>query len=612
MKRLIAAIGALILLVSLSPVSTGAQISAGKPCKKANFTKTVGKVTFLCASSGGKLTWRSTAPKKNSPQSTKSGDQGSKNFAIGWICDGVADAKGAKDAKGVEIVCVQGSDGKYAWASREEIERAKTDPASTNESKPTDVTPADGKPCTTPGAEAVTSQGIELTCGLGVDGKKFWFAGDQTPRAPLFGNANVRASMTTFPRPQINKCQPEPGQEYQFYRTGKSFVIDPFDSNHYFVTVERLGFFESFDAGATWIPASTEGLLFDMKKVDNTACFKEIQHITFDPSTKGRVYLHFGGTGTVNAKKWQARGAGLYVSNDSGKNWEFLTKPNMHSSVGYLAIDPKDPKILYMGTSSSPLSSTESDLGEVFVSVGLIYKSTDGGQNWTELNTGWGKHTRAYFVRVDPNDSNRVMMAVFQTPLGQDPNNKSASGTNLSPGFYLSNDAGVSWSPLGSSAAHKLSVYNITVSADGKGIIFSPQQTGISTSYWSEDGGQTFTPTTGLDLMLPAFVPDSNRIAYAILEKGPTNSSDQLMRTTDGGRNWSFWSNTPAEMQFSLPDTLTRQQARPQQIVFDPKDPKVMFINGAGGKIAKSTDAGLTWKLLTTWQTFPEMRVVTR
>ncbi len=612
MRRVLWALLLFSILISGAPSSTGAQPAAGKPCKKVNQTKALGSVTLLCVKVGGKLIWRSQAPKKTSGQTGTSPNQDSKNYTIGWICDGVADAKGARDSKGVEIVCVKGSDGKYAWASREEIERAKTAMPTGTQNTPVDTTPGDGKPCTKPNEEVVTAQGIEIACLVGSDGKMFWHAGDQTPRAPLFGNANIRASMTVFPRPQINKCQPEPGQEYQYYRTGKSFVIDPFDSNHYFTTVERLGFFESFDAGATWVPASTEGLLFDMKKADNTACFKEIGRITFDPYTKGRVYLLFGGTGTVNAKKWQARGSGLYVSNDGGKTWEFLTKPDMHSSVGYLAIDPKDPKTLYMGTSSSPLSSTESDIGQAFVTVGLIYKSTDGGQTWKELSTGWGKHTRAYYVRVDPDNSNRIMMAIFQTPLGQDPNNKSASGTNLAAGFHVSNDAGATWAPLGSSEAHKLSVYNITVSSDGKGIIFSPQQTGIRTSYWSQDGGITFKPTTGLDLMLPTFVPGSNQIAYAILEKGPTSSSDQLMRTTDGGNSWSFWSNTPAEMQFTLPDKLTSQQARPQQISFDPKDSKVMFINGAGGKIAKSTDAGLTWKLLTTWQTFPEMKVTTR
>jgi photosystem II stability/assembly factor-like uncharacterized protein len=621
MKRILASFLALCLLASMAPNAQSAQVSAGKACKKINSSKKVGLVTFSCKKVKGKLIWTSKPPstQKNQEQNNQNNqDQNNQNknpenpnkYVIGWICDGVADARGAKDANGVEIVCVQGGDGKFAWVERKEYDSSKNPPPLPNNNE--NKVPANGLPCAKVGEEFTTPAGIELTCIAGSDLQTFWVAGDQSPKAALFGNENIRASMRAFPRPLLNKCQPEPGQEYQYYRTGKTFAIDPFDTKHFIVAVERLGIFESFDAGTTWLPASTEGMLFDMKKSDATVCFKESPPIKFDPSVKGRIYLLFGGTGSVQAKKWQARGSGLYVSNDNGKSWEFLTKPEMNSYTSSLAIDPKNSNILYLGSGSSPLSSTESNPNETFVNDGIVYKSIDAGKTWEELKTGWGKHTRAYSLRVDPNNSNTILMSVFQTPLGQDPNNKSATGTNLKPGLHVSYDAGKTWAQLGNTPNHQLSIYNISVSDNGEGIIFTPQQSSVATSFYSIDGGKTINAIPGKEILLPTFVPGSNQIAYGIREGSPSIPGDQLLRTTDGGQSWSVYANTPAEMQFTLPESAKREHARPQQISFEPNNPSTMFINGAGGKIARSTDGGLTWKLLTTWETFPKMDVIAK
>jgi photosystem II stability/assembly factor-like uncharacterized protein len=203
-------------------------------------------------------------------------------------------------------------------------------------------------------------------------------------------------------------------------------------------------------------------------------------------------------------------------------------------------------------------------------------------------------------------------MGVFQTPLGQDPNNKSATGTNMKPGLHISYDAGKTWAQLGSTTNHQLSIYNMSVSDNGQGIIFTPQQSNVSTSFYSLDGGKTINAIPGKEILLPTFLPGSNQIAFGIREGGPSQPRDELLKTTDGGQSWSVVAFTPSEMQFTLPETAKREHARPQQISFEPGNPTVMFMNGAGGKIARSNDGGVSWTMLTTWETFPKMNLIAK
>lgn len=606
MKKALSTGLVLALFLTLAPLAHGAEIKQGSPCKKVKATTNVGRTVFTCVKVSGKLIWRSTGTIKD-PKTSPA--VAGRNYEIGWICDPVADANGAKDSKGVEIVCNKGSDGVWAWRSRAEVGNPdKKD--STPIQNVIDYSPIAGNPCKNANEVLVNSAGVELTCGVGQDKLQFWYAGDQTPKAALFGNENIRASMIAFPRPQKHKCVIEPGQEYQYYRIGRAFAVDPFDPKHMFAAVEWTGFYESFDGGSTWKPASMEGLLADMKKADNTICFKEIPGVKFDPYTKGRVYLLFGGTGSVAGKKWQARGSGLYVSNDSGKNWEFLTTPDMTSFTGTLEIDPKNPSVLYLGTGAIPVSNFPGDPISSFVTKGIVYKSTNAGKTWTELNTGWGKQTRVYKIRIDPNNSQNLIIAVFQQRSGQeDTANVMPAGTGLKPGFYQSTDGGETWKAFGTSTEHQLSVVDPAISADATSYIFTPQTGNYIDSYYSNDGGKTFNVLPGKELLLTTFAPGSNTVAYAIQKASASMSSDLFVKTSDGGRTWTVIGNTPVGLQYNNSALADRSHERPYYMTFDPTNSSTIYITAAGGKIARSTDLGVSWTILTTYKDFPAMNV---
>jgi len=104
-------------------------------------------------------------------------------------------------------------------------------------------------------------------------------------------------------------------------------------------------------------------------------------------------------------------GGGLYKSNDGGMNWTDISPGDtMKASVGTIAIDPSNPDIIYIGTGDD----------------GSIYKSTDGGSSWRI--TGWaysGKEIRT--IAIYPVNSNTLYVGIIFS------------------GLFASGDGGDSW-----------------------------------------------------------------------------------------------------------------------------------------------------------------------
>lgn len=174
-----------------------ATVKAGGPCSKLRQTQIVGKIKYTCIKSGKKLVWdsgvRITPPVPTSSISPTPSPNATKNhtYTIGWICDAVVDAAGAKDLNGTEIVCVQGSDGKYSWMSRADWEKSKIIPTPTPRPTftptlaPTQTPTPSSSPTTTeiilnfrcnPNTDSTgkTKSGISVTCKANSAGQYMW------------------------------------------------------------------------------------------------------------------------------------------------------------------------------------------------------------------------------------------------------------------------------------------------------------------------------------------------------------------------------------------------------------------------------------------------------
>ena len=97
-------------------------------------------------------------------------------------------------------------------------------------------------------------------------------------------------------------------------------------------------------------------------------------------------------------------------------------------SIGSIAIDPSDSKKVWVGSGESWVRNS--------VSVGDgIYKSTDGGENWTNMGLRGSEHISK--ILIDPKDKDgNTVLACATGPLWSDSDDR---------GVYKTSDGGKTW-----------------------------------------------------------------------------------------------------------------------------------------------------------------------
>lgn len=117
---------------------------------------------------------------------------------------------------------------------------------------------------------------------------------------------------------------------------------------------------------------------------------------------------------------------GVWKTTNNGVSFEPLFDDQPTIVIGDMALDPSNPRRLFVGTGEN--NSSRSSYG------GLgVFRSDDGGETWTHV--GLEGTDRIGRILIDPRDSNRVFVAALgklYTPGGQ-------------RGIYRSSDGGDTW-----------------------------------------------------------------------------------------------------------------------------------------------------------------------
>jgi photosystem II stability/assembly factor-like uncharacterized protein len=198
-------------------------------------------------------------------------------------------------------------------------------------------------------------------------------------------------------------------------------VVDPSVANTVYAATASGGVWKSTDSGSTFNYAWDAAITQAIGAIAITSA--------------GVLYA---GTGEANPGGGSASfpGTGVYRSTDRGVTWQSvgLTGTNR---IGRIVIDPtNENRILVAAT------------GNLYVPGGDrgLYRTTDGGANWTRVLAGANSTTGASDVALDPADPNRIYVTMWDHQ--RMPGSRRYGG--VGSGLFRSTDGGASFTRLGS------------------------------------------------------------------------------------------------------------------------------------------------------------------
>ncbi|WP_339622781.1 glycosyl hydrolase [uncultured Winogradskyella sp.] len=177
------------------------------------------------------------------------------------------------------------------------------------------------------------------------------------------------------------------------------------------------GIWKSEDAGKTW-------------KASGLKNSRHVPRIAVHPTNHNIVYA-----GVMGNLYKPTEERGVYKSIDGGKTWKKTLFSNAHAGVVDLIMDPTNPRVLYASTwriNRTPYSLNSGGEGSA------LWKSTDSGETWTEISTnkGFPEGTLGIIgVTVSPQNSQRVWSIIENKDKG---------------GLYRSDDGGDTWTQVNS------------------------------------------------------------------------------------------------------------------------------------------------------------------
>jgi photosystem II stability/assembly factor-like uncharacterized protein len=252
------------------------------------------------------------------------------------------------------------------------------------------------------------------------------------------------------------------------------------------------GVYKSTDAGKTWKRVGLEDT-------------RQISKVRIHPKNPDIVYV--AALGHIFGSNEQR---GIFRSKDGGKNWERILYRNDKAGAIDLALDPTNPNVLYAGfweVIRKPWTFESGGAGSG------IFKSTDGGDTWTEVthNEGLPKGVIGKIgLAVSPVNSERVW-ALVEAEEG---------------GVFRSDDGGKKWVRVNEERKlRQRAWYYSNIYADPQNVeSVYVLNTGF---YRSNDGGKTFDA-----IRTPH--GDNHDLWIA------PNDSQRMIEANDGGANVSF------------------------------------------------------------------------
>lgn len=274
------------------------------------------------------------------------------------------------------------------------------------------------------------------------------------------------------------------------------------------------GVWKSEDYGTTWNNVS-DGF-FD------TPSIGAIQVAENDPNI---VYV---GTGSDGLRSNVISGKGVYKSIDAGKTWEHVGLKNV-GQIGAVEIDPTNSNVVWVAAIGNAFRSNP-ERG--------IFKTTDGGENWEKVlfvseKVGFSD------IELLPGNPNVIYAAAWKAE--RKPWTIISGGTKSEGGIYKSVNGGKDWTKLENglpkntigkidlavSRVNSSILYAIIEAPEGEQGLYKSVDQGKSFAHVSDDKRLVNRPFYYTNVELD---PTNPEIVYS--------NANPLIKSEDGGKTW--------------------------------------------------------------------------
>src|SRR5438552_3629907 len=329
------------------------------------------------------------------------------------------------------------------------------------------------------------------------------------------------------------------------------------------------GLWKSNNAGRTWAP------VFD------SATAASIGAIGVSPSNPNTVYV---GTGEPDMRDSIQFGDGMYKSTDAGKTWKHIGLENT-KQIGRIIVDPKNPNIVFVAVLGNVYASNP-DRG--------VYRSKDGGATWQKVlfkNDDVG----GIDLNFDPTNSQIVYAALWN--VRRPPWFIYTPANGPGGGIFKSTDSGNTWKEIDEGIpAEGRGRIGISVSPASRNRVYAvvdafvvdkehPEDASkikkFGGVFRSEDAGGTWTKISADERLW-------GRGWYFEKVTADPKNADQVYvmntsvyRSTDAGKTWKAIKGDPTGDDF-------------HQLWINPDDPKRMVLGSDQGTVV-SVDAAESW-----------------
>lgn len=329
---------------------------------------------------------------------------------------------------------------------------------------------------------------------------------------------------------------------------------------------------ENKDPNILWVGAAGGGV---WKSLNQGTTFKavfddytqSIGTIAIDQNRPDTVWV---GTGEVWVRNSVSVGSGIYRTTNGGDKWEFKGLEKSER-IGRILIDPSNPDIVYAAVLGALWGDSE-DRG--------VYKTSDGGKNWTKL-LYVNPSTGCADMAMDPLNPSVIYASMWDFRRKADTFRSGGPGSAL----YKSTDGGATWNKIHNGLPNgTLGRIAVAISPIAPHILYALVESDKSALYRSADQGASW------EKMSDQTMAGDRPFYYSLLVPDPVEA-DRIYKP-----GTTLWVSSNGGKIFQNPSVSGgAYHSDTHALWISPVDNRLIYM-GTDGGVYISADKGNSWR----------------